>query len=447
MPSISKIKINGTEYEIAGGGSGSVTGVKGNKESTYRTGNVNLTPANIGALPDTTTIPTKTSDLTNDSNFVSDANYVHTDNNYTTTEKNKLANAVEDNPTFTEASTRANIVSGESVSTLFGKIKKWFSDLKAVAFSGSYNDLSDKPTIPDISTKMDKADPTGTGKLSINRKTNTTIGNYSAAFGHDCTASADYSVAMGDNCVASGNGSIAMGGYTIASAACQTALGYFNIEDTQGNYALIVGNGTAPQNRKNAFTVGKNGNVIASGTITDGTGNVLSSKQNTLVSGTNIKTINNQSLLGSGNINIGGGGSVTWGNIGGTLSNQTDLNTALNAKEYKPDVLWTNSSPTSNFGAQTITLSKAISNYSYYEIIYIWSASASTQRCASTGRVPKDKGAIITFGATRNYIRTSDAPLGASITFAQGQYYNTYGGSGTTAANGNCVPYQVLGWK
>lgn len=36
-------------------------------------------------------IPTKTSEITNDSNFVSDANYVHTDNNYTTTEKNKLS--------------------------------------------------------------------------------------------------------------------------------------------------------------------------------------------------------------------------------------------------------------------------------------------------------------------------------------------------------------------
>ena len=35
-------------------------------------------------------VPTKTSDLTNDSNFAADANYVHTDNNYTTTEKNKL---------------------------------------------------------------------------------------------------------------------------------------------------------------------------------------------------------------------------------------------------------------------------------------------------------------------------------------------------------------------
>lgn len=36
-------------------------------------------------------VPTKTSDLTNDSNFAVDANYTHTDNNYTTTEKNKLS--------------------------------------------------------------------------------------------------------------------------------------------------------------------------------------------------------------------------------------------------------------------------------------------------------------------------------------------------------------------
>ena len=35
----------------------------------------------------------------------------------------------------------------------------------------------------------------------------------------------------------------------------------------------------------------------------------LDSKQDTLVSGTNIKTINNTSLMGSGNIDIQGGGS------------------------------------------------------------------------------------------------------------------------------------------
>ena len=44
--------------------------------------------------------------------------------------------------TFTEASTRANIASGESFSTILGKIKKFFTDLKTVAFTGAYSDLS-----------------------------------------------------------------------------------------------------------------------------------------------------------------------------------------------------------------------------------------------------------------------------------------------------------------
>ena len=49
-------------------------------------------------------------------------------------------------PTFAESGTRSNIVSGETLSTLFGKIKKFFTDLNTVAFTGSYTDLSNKPT-------------------------------------------------------------------------------------------------------------------------------------------------------------------------------------------------------------------------------------------------------------------------------------------------------------
>ena len=52
------------------------------------------------------------------------------------------------NVEFNEASSRQGLDSGESVKTLFGKIRKWLSDLKAVAFSGSYTDLTNKPTIP-----------------------------------------------------------------------------------------------------------------------------------------------------------------------------------------------------------------------------------------------------------------------------------------------------------
>lgn len=50
-------------------------------------------------------------------------------------------------PTFTVASTRENIASKEKMPKILGKIAKWFSDLKTVAFSGSYNDLSDKPIV------------------------------------------------------------------------------------------------------------------------------------------------------------------------------------------------------------------------------------------------------------------------------------------------------------
>ena len=58
-----------------------------------------------------------------------------------------------------------------------------------------------------------------------------------------------------------------------------------------------------------------------------------SGKQDALVSGTNIKTINNESLLGSGNITIEGGGDASWGSITGTLSDQTDLQNALDSKQ------------------------------------------------------------------------------------------------------------------
>lgn len=52
-------------------------------------------------------------------------------------------------PTFSQAVARENIRSGEKLSLIFGKVMKWLADLKAVAFSGSYNDLADKPGIGD----------------------------------------------------------------------------------------------------------------------------------------------------------------------------------------------------------------------------------------------------------------------------------------------------------
>ena len=44
--------------------------------------------------------------------------------------------------TFTQASTRSNIASGETGATIFGKIKKWFADLGAAAFCSVVNNAT-----------------------------------------------------------------------------------------------------------------------------------------------------------------------------------------------------------------------------------------------------------------------------------------------------------------
>ena len=69
-------------------------------------------------------------------------------------------------PTFTKADSRDLPISGETLSTLFGKILKWLSDLKSVAFTGDYTDLSNQPTNATTSTNglMSKDD-----KLIVDR--------------------------------------------------------------------------------------------------------------------------------------------------------------------------------------------------------------------------------------------------------------------------------------
>lgn len=140
-------------------------------------------------------------------------------------------------------------------------------------------------------------------------------GDSSHAEGAATTASGEASHAEGDGAIASGNGSHAQNTMTIAQRKSQTALGEYNIADTsgtittRGEYAVIVGNGTADNARSNALTVDWSGDVdIASGAHYKINGSNLSASdvgaQATLISGTNIKTINNQSLLGSGNIPI-----------------------------------------------------------------------------------------------------------------------------------------------
>lgn len=60
----------------------------------------------------------------------------------------KIFNNTKINVEFDEDyQSRININSGENISSLFAKIRRFILDLKSVAFSGSYNDLSDTPDV------------------------------------------------------------------------------------------------------------------------------------------------------------------------------------------------------------------------------------------------------------------------------------------------------------
>lgn len=149
--------------------------------------------------------------------------------------------------------------------------------------------------IPELPGYMSKQDPVGYGSFSLNRKADTTVGVNSHAEGNNTTASGDYSHAEGDNTTASGESSHAEGGDTTASGMASHAEGYYNvangrfshaegyftiasgryshvqgkynIDDPEGKYAHIVGNGTSDTARSNSHTLDWEGNAWYAGTI------------------------------------------------------------------------------------------------------------------------------------------------------------------------------------
>lgn len=66
--------------------------------------------------------------------------------NKVTDKLDKTGDVSNTTTSFSTASTRSNIATGEKLSISLGKIAKFFTDLKIVAFTGSYTDLSNKPT-------------------------------------------------------------------------------------------------------------------------------------------------------------------------------------------------------------------------------------------------------------------------------------------------------------
>ena len=122
-----------------------------------KTGDVVLTANDVNALPDTTVIPTKTSDLTNDSGFLTSAP-VSSVNGKTGT---VVLNA-SDVKALPNTTTYVSTVDGSSGAVTTNAVKTTIQSLSdeqktqartnigagTSSFSGNYGDLSNKPTIP-----------------------------------------------------------------------------------------------------------------------------------------------------------------------------------------------------------------------------------------------------------------------------------------------------------
>lgn len=158
--------------------------------------------------------------------------------------------------------------------------------LAKVATSGSYNDLNDKPSIPSAVTESTIS---GWGFTK-------NTGTYSKP-----------------------SGGIPK---TDLASAVQTSLGK---ADTALQSYTEQYKGTITGIKMNGASKGTSGVVDLGNVIT--AHQDISGKQDKLVSGSNIKTINGQSILGSGDITIegGGGGSPYAGNYPIVRTNETSL--------------------------------------------------------------------------------------------------------------------------
>ena len=98
--------------------------------------------------------------------------------------------------------------------------------------------------------------------------------------------------------------------FVITDATAGDLSNYYTKSETSG--ATEISTALASKaDTATTYTKTETDNAITSATFT---------KQDTLVSGTNIKTINNESILGEGNITIQGGGSVDQTIISGSTN-------------------------------------------------------------------------------------------------------------------------------
>ena len=251
---------------IEGGGGGAVDSVNG------QTGTVVLTASDVGALADTTTIPSKTSDLTNDSGFIT---------GITSSDVFMALNYIPYNGAtnwngYITSSALSNYVDLTSAQDISGR--KTFLGEKAIYFKqqSTYNKLG-----------FTLYNPSNTELGALEYRPNT-IGSASL---------------LTLNCPQTTGGYVGFGYWgtpAVNIVAPKVA--------TAGNYYIPthITDGTKTVTANNTGTVNIStllpdvSNFVTNSTLAT----TLADYQHLLISGTNIKTINNNSILGSGNLTL-----------------------------------------------------------------------------------------------------------------------------------------------
>lgn len=208
--------LNGVNYSAPTSGA-TVTGVKGDAETEYRTGDVNLTPENIGALPE-------------DGNAVS----------ATKATKDGNENVIAD--TYAKKSIYSDTVvsMGRKTGTTVGSHSFAFGDY--VEASGNNSRAEGYNTMAS--------------------------GSFARAEGQYTTARGSNSRAEGQHATAGGDYSYAEGPYATASNYASHAFGKYNkgmtmgggLSNTAGD-VFVIGNGTTSSALSNAFRVTYTGDI------------------------------------------------------------------------------------------------------------------------------------------------------------------------------------------
>ena len=223
------------------------------------------------------TVPTKTSDLTNDSGFITSIpseyiteeeltakNYIDNatleSKGYLTEHQDLSGYAPIDSPNFTNAISMGRLSSSTigKKSTALGNYVQATADCSHAEGQGSI-------------ARGNYSHAEGSGALSEGigshaENTATARGDYSHAEGSG-EAIGVKSHAEGNQSKANAEGSHAEGYNTLASGQYQHVQGKYNVEDTTGTYAHIIGNGTGSGVRSNAHTVDWNGNAWYKGDV------------------------------------------------------------------------------------------------------------------------------------------------------------------------------------